>query len=302
MNSFSPWKLTLRRKTAWFSLSIMFALTLAAVLAPWLAPHDPYRFHITARNRPPVWVQNRAQPGLPEFPLGTDAFGRDILSRLLYGARTALFLAFTAVPLAALVGAAIGLAAGYRGGRLDSAIMFLAELVQSLPAIMFMVITILIFRSLLAPTWANGLLSLVIGFAAVAWVGLARLVRISVQVLRSQTFIEAAVALGATPLQVILRHLLPNTRHIILAWVINTIPAVILMEAILGYIGVGVTAAVDGGEFTAVSWGGLFFSGRSALSSNPLMLAIPSICILLISLSFILLADDLNETSLQSRL
>ena len=85
----------------------------------------------------------------------------------------------------------------------------------------------------------------------------------------------------------------------ILVWIINTIPAVILLEAVLGYIGVGVTGAVDGGEFTVVSWGGMFFSGRSAMSRNPLMLVIPSLCILLMSMSFILLADFLNGITRQ---
>jgi len=87
--------------------------------------------------------------------------------------------------------------------------------------------------------------------------------------------------------------------HVILVWMINSIPAVILLEALLGYIGVGVTGAVDGGEFTVVSWGGMFFAGRSAMSRNPLMLIIPSLCILLISMSFILLADFLNGITRQ---
>ena len=105
---------------------------------------------------------------------------------------------------------------------------------------------------------------------------------------------EAARSIGASPRRIITRHLLPNVLHVILVWIINNIPAVILLEAVLGYIGVGVTSAIDGGEFTAVSWGGLFFSGRSVLSRNPLMLALPSVCILMLSMSFILLADFLN--------
>ena len=89
--------------------------------------------------------------------------------------------------------------------------------------------------------------------------------------------------------------------HVILVWIINNIPAVILLEAVLGYIGVGVTSAIDGGEFTVVSWGGMFFSGRSAMSRNPLMLVIPSLCILLISMSFILLGDFLNGITRQEQ-
>jgi ABC-type dipeptide/oligopeptide/nickel transport system permease subunit len=164
-----------------------------------------------------------------------------------------------------------------------------------------MVIIVLIFRSLFAPSWLQGLITLVIGFAAVNWVNLARLIRVNVLLIKSQLFVEASVSLGASPRYVILHHLLPNVLHVILVWVINNIPAIILLEALLGYIGVGVTSAVDGGEFTVVSWGGMFFSGRSALSRNPSMLVIPSLCILLISMSFFLLGDFLNETTRQEQ-
>jgi ABC-type dipeptide/oligopeptide/nickel transport system permease subunit len=162
---------------------------------------------------------------------------------------------------------------------------------------MFVVIIILIFRSLYSPTWSHGLFTLVVGFAAISWVSLARQLRINLLLIKSQLFIEAAVSLGASPLRMITHHFLPNVYHIILVWVINNVPAVILLEAVLGYIGVGITSAIDGGEFSVASWGGMFFSGRSAMSRNPLMLIIPSLCILLLSLSFILLADALNETT-----
>jgi ABC-type dipeptide/oligopeptide/nickel transport system permease subunit len=213
--------------------------------------------------------------------------------RMLYGLRTAFFLALTAVPLAALVGTLIGLVAGYAGGKLDSWLMLFMDMISSLPGIMFVVIIVLIFRSMLTPTWSHGLLTLVVGFAAIGWVSLARMIRVNVLQIKSQSFVEAAVALGASRRRIILQHLLPNVFHIIMIWIINNVPAVILLEAILGYIGVGVTSAVDGGEFSIISWGGMFFSGRSALTSNPLMLIIPSICILLISMSFILLGDFL---------
>ena len=290
-----PWKRALHNKTVWFSLIVILTFVLLAVLAPWLAPHDPYKRGLSNFSLPPMWEQNMSTPGLAEFPLGTDRYGRDILSRLLYGTRTALFLALTAVPLAALIGTVVGLIAGYADERLDSLIMFFTDMINSLPGIMFLVIIVLIFRGKLSPTWSNGLFTLVIGFAAVSWVSLARLIRVNILQLRSQLFVEAAIGIGATPWRIITRHLLPNVWHVIMVWVINNIPAVILLEAVIGYIGVGVTGAVDGGEFTVVSWGGMFFSGRSALSRNPLMLVIPSLSILLISMSFLLLGDFLNS-------
>lgn len=298
MVTFLPWKRAIPRIKVWFSLMTLIILGEIAVMASVIAPHDPYQWSLAAAqsNLPPAWVQNGPKPGTPEFPLGTDRFGRDILSRLLYGTRTAFFLALSAVPLAALIGTLLGLVAGYTGGRTDSLIMLLADSFQSLPAIMFMVIIVLIFRSALSPTWFHGLLTLVIGFAVVGWVGLARLVRVNVQIIKSRIFIEAAVSLGASRPEIIIHHLFPNIFHVVLVWIINNIPTVILLEAVLGFVGVGVTGAIDGSEFTVVSWGGMFFSGRSAMVSNPTMLVIPSIGILLMSISFILLANFLNET------
>jgi ABC-type dipeptide/oligopeptide/nickel transport system permease subunit len=287
------------RKTIRFSLLVMLALGLVAVLAPWLAPHDPYQWGVTRSSLPPMWVQDTPTPGTAEYPLGTDRFGRDILSRQLYATRTAIFLALTAVPLAALIGTLIGLTAGYAGGRFGALTLLFTDMINSLPGIMFVVIIVLIFRNLLPPTWLGGLFTLVIGFAAISWVSLARLIRINVLQIKPQLFVEAAVGIGATPWRIVTRHLLPNVLHEIVVWIIINIPAIILLEAMLGYIGVGVTSAVDGSEFTTVSWGGIFFSGRSMLSSNPLMLVIPSLCILLLSMSFILLGDVLNETTRQ---
>jgi len=296
---FFPWRRALRSARVWFFLTVMLTLGLIAGLAPVIAPHDPYKSSIKQLRLPPMWVQGVSRPGVPEHPLGTDRFGQDILSRMIYGARTAFFLALTAVPLAALIGTLIGLVAGHAGGRRDAWIMLFIDMVNALPGIMFVVIIVLIFRNMLTPTWLHGMITLVIGFAAIGWVSLARLIRINVLQIKSKSFMEAAVALGASPWRIITHHLLPNVLHVIMIWIINNIPAVILLEAVLGYIGINVTNAPEGGEFTVVSWGGMFFSGRSMLSANPLMLIIPSVCILLISMSFILLGDFLNSLARQ---
>jgi oligopeptide transport system permease protein len=170
-------------------------------------------------------------------------------------------------------------------------------MVQAIPGIMFMVMIILLLRSRLSPTWFHGLITLVVGFAAVSWVSLARLIRINVMQLKTQLFVEAAISLGATRRRIILKHLLPNVSHVILAWIINNVPAVILLEVVLGYVGIGVTGASADNAFTIISWGGLFFAGRSAIGRNPLMLIVPSVCLLLISMSFIFLADFIKELS-----
>ena len=301
MMTFSPWKRALHSKTVWFSLFVWLLFGLVAGLAPWIAPHDPYRWEVTQASLPPMWVQDTSNPGKVDYPLGTDRFGRDILSRLIYGTRTAFFLALMAVSLAALIGTLVGLIAGYAGSRPDSVIMLFTDMIQSLPGIMFLVIIVLIFRNRLTPSWFHGLITLVIGYAAISWVSLARLIRMNVLLIKSQLFFEAAISIGASPRRIIFKHLLPNVQHVILVWIINNIPAVILLEAVLGYIGVGVTSASADGDFTVISWGGMFNSGRAVMSSNPLMLVIPSLCILLISMSFILLADFLNETTRQEQ-
>ena len=270
------------------------AFVAIAAVAPLIAPHDPYRWDPTRASLPPVWQQDSPEEDEATYLLGTDRYGRDVLSRLVYGTRTALVLALTAVPLAALLGTTMGLVAGYKGGRVDAFIVYLIDLFQSLPGIMFIVIVVLIFRGRSAPTWFHGLLTLIAGYVVYSWAGLARLVRVKVLQLKSELFIEAAISTGARGGRVIRRHLLPNVAHVIWVWVINNIPAIILLEALLGYVGVGLTTAVDGSEFTAVSWGGLFYSSRAVLRSNPLMLILPSLGILLISMSFILLADHLS--------
>lgn len=292
-----PWKNALHKKTIWFSLVVMIAFAVVAIFAPAIAPHDPYDWDLAQANLPPMWKSSTVVEGTAIYPLGTDYYGRDVLSRMIYGTRTAFFLAMIAVPLTALIGTLIGLIAGYRGGRFDRIFMFITEVVQSLPGIMFIVIIVLVFRGFFTATWFHGLLTLIIGYTAINWVSLARLVRMSVLQLKSQLFVEAATSIGATPGHIILHHILPNVMHIILVWIINNIPAIILLEAILGYIGVGLTSATGGGEFIVTSWGGLFYSGRMAFSRNPLMILMPSLCILLISMSFILLADYLNERS-----
>lgn len=292
-----PWKRAVRMKSVWFSLLVILGFGLVAVFADHLAPQDPYKFNPGVFRLPPMWVHAPGNAGQPEYPLGTDIFGRDVLSRLLFGTRTAFVLALTAVPITALLGTLLGLAAGHFGGRVDAVFQFLTETLQSLPGLMLLVILIIIIRSRLEPTWLNGLLTLGLGYAAISWVNLARQVRMNVLLVKGKLFIEAAISLGATDWRIITRHLLPNILHVVLAWIVNNIPAIILLEAVLGYIRVSLTSTSADNDFTAISWGGMFSAGWSAMKWNPLILIIPSLCILLLSMSFILLADFIRSAS-----
>jgi ABC-type dipeptide/oligopeptide/nickel transport system permease subunit len=158
-----------------------------------------------------MWVQDQTTSGVAEFPLGTDFYGRDILSRLLFGTRTAIVLALAAVSIAGLVGTLVGLVSGYLGGRIDTGIMYIVDTINALPGIMFMVIIVLIFRSMLIPSWSNGMLTLVIGFAAVG--GSSGLYYPPAYPSDRQTVPEAAVIWGP---RLYPHHLLPNVLPVII--------------------------------------------------------------------------------------
>jgi ABC-type dipeptide/oligopeptide/nickel transport system permease subunit len=278
-----------------FGLIIIAVFAIIAIFAPLLAPHDPYASSFKQSDLPPMWIQNRSDPGVIDHPFGTDTLGRDIFSRYLYGVRTTFILALISIPLMAVFGTLVGMVAGYLGKRIDSWITAILDMLQSLPGIMFVVITILIMRNTLKPTWINGCITLVISYSVIGWVGLARIIRINVLQIKTQLYIESAVSIGATPWRIITKHILPNVSHLIIVWTINNFPAIILMEAILGYIGVAVTRALGGNDFSVVSWGGLFYAGRAALSYNPTLLLVPSVSLLLLSMSFLLVGDHIQR-------
>ena len=278
-------------KSLVFASLVIVGFATLALLAPLIAPHDPNRFGFGNSDLPPMWVHNNYISGSADHPLGTDALGRDIFSRYLYGIRTSLMLIVCAIPITAVLGTFIGLISGYFNRKLDGILVTIMDIIQSLPGIMFSVIMVLILRKSFTPSWFSGILTLVIGFSAVGWVGLARMIRAEVLRLKSMLFFEAAVAVGASNWRIITKHLFPNIAHLVLVWVINNIPAIILLEAVLGYIGVSVTSSSTGSDFTVVSWGGLFYAGRSALSRNPMILFVPALSLLLLSMSFVMIGD-----------
>lgn len=274
-----------------FALVVIIAFILISVFTPWLAPHDPNTRSFQISDLPPMWVHNNVVSGTIVHPLGTDRLGRDVYSRYLYGVRTAILLAALAIPITALLGIFIGMGSGYYGGKADSFLVLLMDIVQSLPGIMFVVVMILILRNRFSPSWFSGCLTLIIGFSAVGWVGLARMIRAQVLQLKNELFFEAAVGLGASNWRIISKHLFPNIFHLALVWIANNIPTIILLEGILGYIGVSLVNNAADNEFTVMSWGGLFYAGRSTLSSNPFILLVPAASLLLLSMSFILIGD-----------
>jgi len=276
-------------------MAVIITLILIAIFAPVFAPYDPTVMRIKVLNLPPAWYENPVKSGKPEFILGTDMFGRDILSHLVYGARAALFLVLVAMPLTALIGIVIGIGAGMGNRFVETIFLRLTDVISSIPAIMFAVILVFLLRASRAGLIFNGLITVTLAFALVNWVGLARLLYTSVITIKRQEFMEASRSLGAGTLHQIFKHVLPHLSHLITVWVVNNIPAVILLEAVLGYIGVQILQVNDGSSFQDLSWGGLILTGRTQLNRNPFMLLAPTLCILAISVSFSKLGEYLNE-------
>lgn len=281
--------------SARFSLLVMAPFLLAAVAAPAMAPHDPYKMGWGHDNLPPVWVHTSLNSGDPVFLLGTDTVGRDILSRLIFGARTAVLIAIPAVLLAAALGAVIGVVSGYYGGRIDWALMRLTDVFNAFPAIMFSVLLVFILRDTALGNWAGGRPTLVFAFALIGWVPAARLIRAAVLRARSELYVEAAQSVGVPNRRILFRHILPNILSLLIVWLTTALPRVVILEALLGYIGIRLTQATQGAEFYVTSWGGMFFEGRAALHSNPTLLIAPSICVILISVAFTFLGDRLRD-------
>ena len=277
------------------SIAVILILSLIGVFAPAIAPYDPTRMEIGLSSYPPAWYNTPPKVGQPDHLLGTDLYGRDILSHIIHGARAAMFLVLIAVPLAVFIGGVVGVAAGL-GNRLIKAIFIrLTDIVGSLPAFMFAVILIFILRVTPTGTILGGLITMTLAFALISWVGLAKLIYAAVLNIKSQAFMEASRSLGADPIRQIFRHILPHLSHLIIVWVVNNIPTVILLEALMGYIGIQILPVNDGTSFQDLSWGGLILIGRTQINRNPFILFVPTLCIMALSMSFSILGEYLNE-------
>jgi len=269
-----------------------------ALVAPWVAPHDPRQFGVGQSYLPPAWV-SRSQAGRagdPRFLLGTDIEGRDLFSRLLYGTRASIFVVVAAAPLVALVGVAVGLVAGYAGGRIDNLVMRATDVFYAFPNIMLYVLIMIILRRTAVGQWQNGLLMLLLALVAIGWVDLARLVRSQTLLLKSAEYVQAARCVGASDRRLLVRHILPNCLPTVVIWLTSVIPRMVLVEAILGYVGVGIGASSGGGgSFMVTSWGGLFLEGRLAIHTHPVILVAPAVCVALLGLAFAFLGDALRD-------
>ena len=241
-----------------------------ALLAPWLAPADPFAVNLAEALTPPG----------AGFLLGSDAQGADILSRMLLGARVSLVVGFATVSISALLGVTVGLLSGYAGGWVEQLLMRIVDVLLAFPGILLAIG----LTAVLGP----GLLNVVIALSALGWTGFARLVRGQVLAVKSLDYVQAARALGAGDGRVMALHIFPNILAPVIVQASFTIAGAILAEASLSFLGLGVPAGDP-------SWGAMLAEGKSVLLEAPHVSIFPGFAIMGVVLGFNLLGDALND-------
>jgi len=285
-----------RNRAAMVGTVVVALYILLAIAAPLIAPKNPVAQTAGNSLRPPVWVTDnpKRMPNPANF-LGTDNNGRDILSRLIYGIRVSLIVGVVPQIIILALGVTVGLVSGFAGGWLDNLLMRFTEIIASFPDLLFIITLTVAFRDTLFGKSFNGLLLIFTALAAISWTGMARLVRGQVLSLKEKEFIEAARALGVPTSKILFRHVLPNTLAPIIVSVSFSIPGLILSEAILTFLGVGMRPSVDSNNALPTSLGQMMQDGYSNLSSGPWMLLFPVLMISSLVLSFTFLGDGLRD-------
>jgi peptide/nickel transport system permease protein len=251
------------------------ALLLLAVAGPLLAPHDPNRQDLSAVRQPPVWAG-----GTGAHPLGTDSLGRDILARLLWGARVALLVAVASAVISALVGVPVALVAGYWRGRVDMLLMRVVDVWMSIPAVLLAIALMAVL--------GLGLWKVVLAIVIVDWTRFARVIRGEVLALREREFVESARAIGLGPVRVMAEELLPNLVPLIIVLASLEMAIAVGVEALLSFVGLGVEAAVP-------SWGAMIAEGRGYLLVSWWGMGLPMLALIVAVVGFNLLGEGLRE-------
>ena len=272
------WRSLVRKGWPLFAILVLLIVAVASVAGPDLAPKDPNRQNIIQRLQPPM-TADRA--GVVQFPLGTDALGRDVLSRLIYGARISLLVGLTAVLIGGTLGTALGMIAGYAGGRTDAIIMRLADIQLAFPFILLAIMFLVVLGS--------GVLNLILILGIGQWVTYARIARAQTLSQREKEYVEAARALGARNASVIFKSILPNILAPLIVIASFNVASVILSEAALSFLGLGVPT-------TTPTWGGMLAESRDQLLAGRWWLAVfPGVAIALTVLAFNILGDWLRD-------
>jgi peptide/nickel transport system permease protein len=264
------WQALRRNKLSWVGLVLLVLIVFAAIFAPWLAPHDPLAQSIA----------NRLEPPSADFWLGTDSYGRDVLSRLLYGARVSLLVGFVAILIAMTIGSALGILAGYIGGLLDSLVMGLVDVLLSFPT--------LLLGLMVAAMLGASLENLIIAIAITEIAPFVRVARAPTIALKQRDFVEAGRALGFGPLRLMGVHILPNMISDVVVLGSLWMASAIRTEASLSFIGLGVPPP-------AATWGGMIREGFENILDAWWLTVFPSVAVLLTVLALNLLGDALRD-------
>jgi len=266
------------RKSPLLAISMVLCVTfvLIALFAPWLAPHDPMVGELLERLMPPAWNVD----GNWRHPLGTDILGRDILSRLMYGAQVSLAVCALAILIAGFIGSSLGIIAGYVGGVVDSIIMRIVDLAISLPIILLA----LLFGVLFGPSLGN----IVIIISLVLWSQFARMARGETLKVKQNDYIDLARAAGCSALRIMVTHVVPNVAGSLIVLATLQVGTVIIMEASLSFLGVGVPPPWP-------AWGSMIAEGRSYVVSAWWLCIFPGLAVLLTVLSVNVLGDGLTD-------
>jgi peptide/nickel transport system permease protein len=261
------------RDYPWIPIVVLVVLLIATVFAPWLAPHDPESTDLLKRSMPPG--------KLPTYPLGTDLLGRDILSRLIFGARTSVLVGLVALGTSALVGTVIGIVAGYLGGRVDTVIMRIVDVGLAFPTILLAL--------LMAVFLGVGLGTLILAVTLTMWARFARMMRGSALAVRDLDFVVFARISGVGTPRILVQHILPNIANTLLVTSSILLAQVILMEASLAFLGLGLAPG-------APAWGVMVAEGRQVLGTVWWLSLFPGLAIAIVVLSLNLFGDWLRET------
>jgi oligopeptide transport system permease protein len=264
------WRRLRRNRLAVIGGIVLVFIGLACLLVPWVGSYGYEEQDLVLGAAPPS----------AQHWLGTDTFGRDLLTRILYGGRISLMVGFVATFVALLIGVAWGATAGYYGGRVDAVMMRLVDILYALPFMIFVVLLTVVF--------GRSLLLLFLALGAVEWLTMARIIRGQVQALKHQEFVEAAVSLGLSRSAIIVRHLIPNALGPLIVYTTLTIPAVMLLEAFISFLGLGVQPPQS-------SWGLLISEGVETMEEYPWLLIYPGLTLSITLFALNFLGDGLRD-------
>lgn len=264
------WTRLRKNRLAMLGFFFLALIMFLALITPWIAPYGYEEQNLRLGATPPSAAHW----------LGTDNFGRDMLTRILYGGRVSLMVGFIATAVALLIGVTYGAIAGYVGGRVDAVMMRLVDILYALPFMIFIILLMVVF--------GRNLLLLFLAIGAVEWLTMARIVRGQVQSLRQQEYIEAAISIGLGPGAIIRKHVLPNVLGPIIVYTTLTIPNVMLLEAFLSFLGLGIQPPES-------SWGVLISYGVESMEEYPWLLIFPGLALAMTLFALNFLGDGLRD-------